>query len=284
MADTVNMLKIRNLKKKFGNYRVLEDMNMEIKAGALYGFVGPNGAGKTTTIRIMSGLLLPDAGEVEIDGVDAIREPERVKEKFGYVPDHFGVYDNLEVSEYMEFFASCYGMEGLKARKRAEILLEQVGLGDKRDFFVDSLSRGMKQRLCLARALIHDPQFLIMDEPTAGLDPRTRLEFRDTVQELHEQGKTILISSHLLSDLSELCTDIGIIDSGKLVLSGTMDQIMNQIHTSRPLIITVQENLPTAMQLLKEEVLVRTISVRDQEIVAGFDGDAEEREECAFIA
>ena len=280
-TDTVNMLKIRNLKKKFGNYRVLEDMNMEIKAGALYGFVGPNGAGKTTTIRIMSGLLLPDAGEVEIDGVDAIREPERVKEKFGYVPDHFGVYDNLKVSEYMEFFASCYGMEGLKARKRAEILLEQVGLGDKRDFFVDSLSRGMKQRLCLARALIHDPQFLIMDEPTAGLDPRTRLEFRDTVQELHEQGKTILISSHLLSDLSELCTDIGIIDSGKLVLSGTMDQIMNQIHTSRPLIITVQENLPTAMQLLKEEVLVRTISVRDQEIVAGFDGDVEA--ECELL-
>ena len=129
-TDTVNMLKIRNLKKKFGNYRVLEDMNMEIKAGALYGFVGPNGAGKTTTIRIMSGLLLPDAGEVEIDGVDAIREPERVKEKFGYVPDHFGVYDNLKVSEYMEFFASCYGMEGLKARKRAEILLEQV-LGER---------------------------------------------------------------------------------------------------------------------------------------------------------
>ena len=280
-TDTLNMLKIRNLKKKFGNYRVLEDMNMEIKAGALYGFVGPNGAGKTTTIRIMSGLLLPDSGEVEIDGVDAIREPERVKEKFGYVPDHFGVYDNLKVSEYMEFFASCYGMEGLKARKRAEILLEQVGLGDKRDFFVDSLSRGMKQRLCLARALIHDPQFLIMDEPTAGLDPRTRLEFRDTVQELHEQGKTILISSHLLSDLSELCTDIGIIDSGKLVLSGTMDQIMNQIHTSRPLIITVQENLPIAMQLLKEEVLVRTISVRDQEIVAGFDGDAEA--ECELL-
>ncbi len=209
------MLKIRNLQKVYGNYHALDGLDMEIREGALYGFVGPNGAGKTTTIKIISGLLWPDGGTVEIHGTDALTQPGRLKEKIGYVPDYFGVYDNLKVSEYMEFFASCYGMEGLKARKRSQTLLDQVGLGHKLDFYVDGLSRGMKQRLCLARALLHEPVLLVMDEPAAGLDPRTRLEFKETVRELNEQGMTILISSHLLSDLAELCTDVGIVDAGK---------------------------------------------------------------------
>lgn len=190
------MLKIRNLQKVYGNYHALDGLDMEIREGALYGFVGPNGAGKTTTIKIISGLLWPDGGTVEIHGTDALTQPGRLKEKIGYVPDYFGVYDNLKVSEYMEFFASCYGMEGLKARKRSQTLLDQVGLGHKLDFYVDGLSRGMKQRLCLARALLHEPVLLVMDEPAAGLDPRTRLEFKETVRELNEQGMTILISSH----------------------------------------------------------------------------------------
>ena len=185
------MLKIRNLQKVYGNYHALDGLDMEIREGALYGFVGPNGAGKTTTIKIISGLLWPDGGTVEIHGTDALTQPGRLKEKIGYVPDYFGVYDNLKVSEYMEFFASCYGMEGLKARKRSQTLLDQVGLGHKLDFYVDGLSRGMKQRLCLARALLHEPVLLVMDEPAAGLDPRTRLEFKETVRELNEQGMTI---------------------------------------------------------------------------------------------
>ena len=214
------MLKIRNLQKVYGNYHALDGLDMEIREGALYGFVGPNGAGKTTTIKIISGLLWPDGGTVEIHGTDALIQPGRLKEKIGYVPDYFGVYDNLKVSEYMEFFASCYGMEGLKARKRSQTLLDQVGLGHKLDFYVDGLSRGMKQRLCLARALLHEPVLLVMDEPAAGLDPRTRLEFKETVRELNEQGMTILISSHLLSDLAELCTDVGIVDAGKMLPEG----------------------------------------------------------------
>lgn len=276
------MLNITNLQKIYGNYHALDGLDMKIPAGSLYGFVGPNGAGKTTTIKIMTGLLRPDGGSVFIDGIDAALEPYRLKEKIGYVPDHFGVYDNLKVSEYMEFFASCYRLEGLKSRKRCQTLLAQVGLGDKEDFYVDGLSRGMKQRLCLARALIHDPDLLIMDEPTAGLDPRTRVEFRDVVRELNEQGKTILISSHLLEDLSELCTDIGIIDAGKMIISGSIEEITERIHTSKPVIITVQGQTGEAIRLLKEHPLVQTITVKDQEIMVGFTGTA--KEESGLLA
>lgn len=268
------MLKIEGLKKAYGNYHALDGLDMEVKVGALYGFVGPNGAGKTTTIKIMTGLLRPDVGSVEIHGIDTLKEPEKTRDSIGYVPDYFGMYDNLKVSEYMEFFASCYGLEGLRARKRNQALLEQVGLGGKEDFFVDGLSRGMKQRLCLARALIHDPELLIMDEPTAGLDPRTRLEFRELVRDLKEAGKTILISSHLLSDLSELCTDIGIIDQGKMILHGSIEEITNRINTSKPVIITVHDEMKLAMRLLKEHPQVQTITVRERDIMVGFTGDA----------
>lgn len=273
------MLKIEHLQKTYGKYHALDGLNMEIPEGALYGFVGPNGAGKTTTIKIMTGLLMPDSGSVKIGGIDALRYPQQLKKKIGYVPDHFGVYDNLKVSEYMEFFASCYGMEGLKSRKRCSTLLAQVGLDDKGDFFVDGLSRGMKQRLCLARALIHDPALLIMDEPTAGLDPRTRLEFRNIVMELNEMGKTILISSHLLEDLSGLCTHIGIIDSGKMIVSGNMTEIIERVQTSKPMIIQVHANMDAAMKLLKEHPLVRTITIKEQEIVVGFTGDEDQESE-----
>ncbi len=273
------MLKIEKLQKAYGKYHALDGLDMEIPEGALYGFVGPNGAGKTTTIKIMAGLLMPDSGSVKIGGIDALQMPKQLKKQIGYVPDHFGVYDNLKVFEYMEFFASCYGLEGLKSRKRCQTLLAQVGLEDKVDFFVDGLSRGMKQRLCLARALIHDPSLLIMDEPTAGLDPRTRLEFRNIVMELNEMGKTVLISSHLLEDLSELCTHIGIIDSGKMIVSGSMSEIIERVQTSKPMIIQIHANRDLAMKLLKEHALVRTITVRDHEIMLGFTGDAEQESE-----
>ena len=157
------MLKIQGLYKKYGNYHALDGLDMEIKNGALFGFVGPNGAGKTTTIKIMTGLLKPDQGVVELDGKNMLTDTLDLRRRIGYVPDHFGLYDNLKVSEYMEFFAACYHLEGFAARKRAGSLLEQVGLGERMDAFVDGLSRGMQQRLCLARALIHDPELLIRD-------------------------------------------------------------------------------------------------------------------------
>lgn len=270
------MLEIKDLRKTFGKYHALNGLDMTIPKGALYGFVGPNGAGKTTTIKIMTGLLAADGGRVTIDGEDVSERKEALKQKIGYVPDFFGVYDNLKVSEYMEFFASCYGIDGLKARTRYTTLLEQVGLEEKLHFYVDSLSRGMKQRLCLARALIHDPLLLVMDEPASGLDPRTRYEFKEILKELKEQGKTVLISSHVLSELSELCTDIGIIDQGKMVLAGKMEDILRRVNASNPLIISILGNKEKALSILKSQPCVQTIAVKEGDIRVNFIGDEQD--------
>ena len=270
------MLKIKNLVKTFGSYHALSGLTMEVAEGALYGFIGPNGAGKTTTIKILCGLLSPDSGNVWACGMDAARKAKEIKGLIGYVPDYFGVYENLKVTEYMEFFASSYGLYGLKARKRCSALLEQVGLEDKTDFYVDGLSRGMKQRLCLARALIHDPAVLIMDEPTSGMDPRSRFAFKEIVRELNEQGKTILISSHLLQELSEICTDLGIIEQGRMALSGSMEEIMNRVDTSRPLLIAVNGGMEQALAILRSHPSVQTISIKDRELMVGFMGDKQD--------
>ena len=271
------MLKIQGLKKKFGNFEALSGLDMEVAEGALYGFVGPNGAGKTTAIRIITGLLNADEGSVLIDGKDAFCYRDQVKDLFGYVPDEFGLYDNLKVWEYMDFFASCYGLSDLVARERCTNLLEQVKLADKEDFFVDSLSRGMKQRLCLARAMIHDPKLLILDEPTSGMDPRARVEFKELLKELCAEGKTILVSSHILSEGAQMCTDIGIIDAGKIVLSGNMGDILKQVNDSNPIRVQVVENVREAVQFLRAEPEVRTITVEGNDLVVGFHGgkDAE---------
>ena len=270
------MLEIRGLHKIYGKYHALSGLDMRVDTGALYGFVGPNGAGKTTTIKIMTGLLAADEGAVLVDGNDALQDIRKFKAMIGYVPDFFGVYDNLTVSEYMEFFASCYRLDGLVARKRYTALLEQVGLEDKLDFYVDGLSRGMKQRLCLARALIHDPSLLILDEPTSGLDPRTRFEFKEILKDLREAGKTIIISSHVLSELSEMCTDIGIIDQVRMVLEGNIDHILSRVNTSNPLVISVYSNMEKALAILKSHPAVQTISLREQDISVRFLGDAQD--------
>lgn len=270
------MLEIKGLHKIYGKYHALSGLDMNVATGALYGFVGPNGAGKTTTIKIMTGLLPAEAGKVTIDGMDGLTDLKKLKARIGYVPDFFGVYDNLTVSEYMEFFASCHHLDGLVARKRYTALLEQVGLEDKLGFYVDGLSRGMKQRLCLARALIHDPSILILDEPTSGLDPRTRFEFKEILKELQETGKTIVISSHVLSELSELCTDIGIIDQGKMVLEGNIGDILSRVNTSNPLVISVFSNVEKALSILKSHPCVQTISLREQDISVRFSGDSQD--------
>ena len=241
------MIEIEGLKKRFGQSIALDEVSMHVRDGAMYGFVGPNGAGKTTTIRCMMGLLAADGGKLLINGLDMEKEPKKALSQIGYIPDDFGVYDNLKVLEYMEFFASCYGITGLSARKRSMTLLDQVGLEGKSDFYVDSLSKGMKQRLCLARALVHNPSILIMDEPTAGLDPRTRVEFKEILKDLKDQKKTVFISSHILSELSEVCTDIGIIDEGKVVLEAPIDDILNQINISRQQVISVSRDQTTAL-------------------------------------
>lgn len=267
------MLKVTDLKKAYGRYHALDGLSMTIKEGALYGFVGPNGAGKTTTIKILAGLLSADSGQVILDGVDAWKERQTLKGKIGYVPDTFGVYADLKVWEYMEFFSACYGLEGLMARKRCMALLEQVGLEGRADQYVDGLSRGMKQRLCLARALIHDPALLVMDEPSSGLDPKTRREFKELLQELNGEGKTILISSHVLSELDQMCTDIGIIDQGRMVLEGSMGEIMSRVERSDPLQILVYQNMDQAMAILRSHSLVGSIAIKEDRLSVGFTGD-----------
>lgn len=225
------MVDIEELTKRYGKFVALDHMNLHIDKGEIFGFVGPNGAGKTTTMRIMCGLLKATSGKVTIDGVDALGRPADVKRKIGYVPDFFGVYDNLKVMEYMDFYGSMYGMSKREVENVADKYLELVALQDKKDEFVDSLSRGMKQRLCVARALIHDPELLVLDEPSSGLDPRSRHDMKNILRDLKEMGKTIVISSHILPELSEMCTSIGVIDHGKIVASGSVDEIVMVIRT-----------------------------------------------------
>lgn len=270
------MLELKGITKTYGAVHALDGFELHINEGSLFGLVGPNGAGKTTAIKVMTGLLVPDEGEVFIDGIDAIKHPEALKEVVGYVPDTFGIYDNLTVSEYMDFFASAYNITGLSGRKRCENLLAQVNLEDKMDFKVDTLSRGMQQRLCLARALIHDPQILIMDEPTSGLDPRARYEFKELIRELYSAGKTLLVSSHILSELSQMCTDIGILESGKMVLSGAMEDIMARIENSNPIRVTVMDGVKDTIAVLKRNPNVKTISVNGRQFLLNFDGSRED--------
>lgn len=270
------MLRMEHVKKSYGMQLALDDLNMEVCDGALYGFVGPNGAGKTTAIRLMCGLLHPDEGTVLIDSMDAGSSAGALKARIGYVPDYFGTYQNLTVREYMDFFASCYDLNGIKVRRRIGMLLDMAGLSDREDLYVDALSRGMQQKLSLARALIHDPKLLILDEPTSGLDPGTRYEFKQIIGGLAENGKTVIISSHILTEISELCSDIGIINHGKMVMQGRLSEIMRRVNASNPIIISLEGSVSGALKILRDEPLVRTVSVRGRELQVSYDGDAEE--------
>lgn len=220
------MIKTRNLVKKYGRVAALQGLDLEVPADAVYGFIGQNGAGKTTTLRILAGLLMPDEGWAELAGRNVARDPRGVRRVVGYMPDFFGVYDDLRVGEYMLFYASAHGIRGAGAQKLRDDLLELVDLGHKRDAFVDTLSRGMQQRLCLARSLIHDPAVLLLDEPASGLDPLARVEMREILRELCRMGKTIIISSHILSELADLCTHVGMIREGKLLRQGPLNEML----------------------------------------------------------
>lgn len=254
------MVHVENLTKRYNATLAVDCLNMDIKEGEIYGFVGANGAGKTTTMRIIAGLLAPSSGKVYIDGVDVSKEPLKVKKHIGYMPDFFGVYDDLKVSEYMSFYAGLYGITKKKCTDMTGSLLELVRLTNKKEAYVDTLSRGMKQRLCLARSLIHDPEFLILDEPASGLDPRARVEMKEILQELRSLGKTVLISSHILHELSEMCTSIGIIDAGKLVESGSVKDIAVKMSHSNQLKIRVSSKEEETVKALMEMPGIGSIS------------------------
>lgn len=270
------MLSIKNLSKKYGRFQAVNDLNLEVPEGDIFGFVGPNGAGKTTTMKIVCGLLRATSGEITLDGEDVIKNSKKIKEKIGYMPDFFGVYDDLKVSEYLEFYASIYSIKGQSRIKITDDLLELVDLSNKKEAYVDSLSRGMKQRLCLARSLVHNPRLLVLDEPASGMDPRARVEMKEILKNLKSMGKTIIISSHILPELSELCTSIGIIDKGRMVISGSVDEIMQQVYGKKVIKLKVRDKLEDTVLILKEYPFIDKVVCNEETIQAGFEGGDEE--------
>ena len=270
------MLEIKHLMKKYGKFTAVDDLNLTIPESSIFGFVGPNGAGKTTTMKIMSGLLKATDGSVMIDGVDVTKNPKALKEHIGYMPDFFGVYDDLKVSEYMDFYAGTYYIPYEQREDLINNLLEIVDLSHKKDAYVDGLSRGMKQRLCLARSLIHDPKLLILDEPASGLDPRARVEMKEVLKQLQTMGKTIIISSHILPELAEMCTDVGIIDRGHIVVQGTVQEIMKQMTKVRRIQIRPLENMTALMKLLEEQPLVEDIIENTFDVEFSYQGEDKE--------
>ncbi len=235
------MIECRELTKMYGDLYALNRLNLQLDPGDVYGFIGPNGAGKTTTMRILATLLNPTFGEASVCGYSIYNKPREIRRAIGYMPDFFGVYDDMKVIEYLEFFAAAYRIQGPSRRKKCNEVLELVDLGYKREALVTSLSRGMTQRLGLARVLLHEPQVLLLDEPASGLDPRARIEMRKLLKRLRSMNKTIMVSSHILPELSDICNKIGIIEQGKLEFNGTVAQAIKQVRQSSVYLIGVGE-------------------------------------------
>jgi ABC-2 type transport system ATP-binding protein len=235
------LIAVEGLRKQYGSRVALDQVDFAVPEGEIFGFLGPNGAGKTTTIRILATLTPPDAGTATIGGVRIDREPFAVRRLIGYMPDFFGVYDRLTVTEYLDFYASCYDVPAARRKRVVAELLELVDLAGRAGDQVDTLSRGMKQRLCLARALVHNPQVLLLDEPASGLDPRARLEMQELIRELRRMGKTILVSSHIVPEVEELCTWIGVIDGGRIVEIGPKADVMRRAAVGRRLRIELAD-------------------------------------------
>lgn len=273
------MIEIRNLTKMFGHFKALDELNMTVEEGVVFGFVGANGAGKTTAFSILATLLSPTSGDAFIYGKSVVKEPQEVRKLIGYMPDFFGVYDQLKTDEYLDFYGACYGLSEKERKVLIPQLLELVNLSDKRYEYVDLLSRGMKQRLCLARALIHDPKVLILDEPASGLDPRARVEMREIIKQLKQMGKTILISSHILPELAEMCDEIGVIDKGRLIAQGSVETIQSQLQGDKHITVKVLNEIEKAVKFLEEDPFVSSIEVLEgkEEITFVYKGSAEDQ-------
>ncbi|GGN99455.1 ABC transporter ATP-binding protein [Saccharibacillus kuerlensis] len=255
------MIEIKELSKRYGSFQALDNISMSIDSGTVFGFVGPNGAGKSTTMSILATLLLPDSGAARVSGYDVTRHPKEVRRRIGYMPDFFGVYDRFKTDEYLHFYGASYGIARTEREKLIPQLLELVNLSDKKESYVDGLSRGMKQRLCLARSLVHDPEVLILDEPASGLDPRARIEMREILKELKRMGKTIIISSHILPELAEMVDEIGVIEHGRMVAQGKVADIQSRMRVNRVLHIrTLGRQDELAERLRDEEHVSRVLS------------------------
>jgi ABC-2 type transport system ATP-binding protein len=285
---SVPVVETRGLVKRYGDQLAVAGVDLRVGPGEIYGLVGPNGAGKTTTMKILATLLAPTAGEAYVAGIPIDADPIEVRRRIGYMPDFYGVYDDLRVWEYLDFFGRCYGVPANRRTTMIRELLEIVGLGEKRDAYVESLSRGMRQRLCLAHTLVHDPVLLILDEPASGLDPRARVEMREILRELRSMGKTILVSSHILPELGEMCTGVAIIDRGEVLRSGTIDEIERSLRASVLIRVDVLGEAPAvesarswlmARDGIEEVVRLDHTSAGTARLEMAFDGDGEAQAE-----
>ena len=265
------------LVKRYDGTLAVAGVDLAVEPGEIFGLVGPNGAGKTTTLRILATLLRPTGGSAEIAGFSVTRNPDQVRRVIGFMPDAFGVYDDMKVWEYLDFFARCYGIQAPARRRMIGDLLDLVDLADKRESYVQTLSRGMQQRLCLAHALVHDPEVLLLDEPASGLDPRARVELRELLRELRALGKTILISSHILPELEELCTSVAIVDRGQVLAQGRVADIERRLRFGAVLrvrLLLEGEALEAARERLAADADVATaVLLDDGTIELGFRGD-----------
>jgi ABC-2 type transport system ATP-binding protein len=270
------IVEAKGLLKRYDGTVAVAGVDLEIPEGEIFGLVGPNGAGKTTMLRMLATLLMPTSGDAEIAGESIRRNPQAVRRVLGYMPDAFGVYDDMKVWEYLDFFGRCYGLGPAQRRRMIGDLLELVDLAHKRDAYVQSLSRGMQQRLCLAHALVHDPKVLLLDEPASGLDPRARVELRELLRELRAIGKTIVISSHILPELEELCTSVAIIDRGRVLAAGTIAEIGRKLRVGEVLRVRVLDDetgREAARAWFEAQPDVASATLAAGQIEIGFRGD-----------
>lgn len=270
------MLKIENFVKVYNKQPAVDNLSLHLKAGSIMGFIGPNGAGKTTTIKMIATLLEPTSGTAYVNGIDVTEAPDEIRPLIGYMPDFFGMYDDVKVWEYLDFFAAAYRIQKDKRKGSIDNILELTDLTGKRDSFVSELSRGMQQRLCLAKTILHDPKLLLLDEPASGLDPRARIEIKELLKELRNMGKTILISSHILPELADFCNEIAIIEQGKLVVSGDVEAIMNQCKGGTVLEISVVDRLDEAVAFLEKLGSVGEVTIDNGTITAAYCGQSGE--------
>lgn len=268
---------VQKITRTFGKLKACDEVSFEVQPGEICGFIGPNGAGKTTTMRIISTLDLPDEGNVFVEGLSVLEEPREVRRRLGFMPDSYGAYANMTIHDYLDFFARSYELKGDARRKTLAHVMEFTSLGPLKDKEITSLSKGMKQRLCLAKTLLHDPSILILDEPAAGLDPRARVELRELVRALADMGKAVLISSHILTELSEMCDAVAVIESGKICGTGTVASIMRQLKPHAQIFLKTLSDEETAQRVLLEQPFVSDVRHERGGFVFEFEGDAEAR-------
>ena len=262
------MIETNQLTKRYGDLIAVNNINLKLVEGDVFGFIGPNGSGKTTTMRMLATLLSPDYGEAYVCGMSIYTHPQEIRRLVGFMPDFFGVYDDMTVIEYLEFFAAAYRINGPGRRKVCEEKLELVDMAFKRDAMVNQLSRGQTQRIGLARVLLHEPQVLLLDEPASGLDPRARIEIRNLLKKLGEMKKTVIVSSHILPELADVCTRVGMIEKGHLIIDGYVDEVMRKARRSILLLIRVKDRLDAAAALIEQHPGVKSVETKNGTVFA----------------